>query len=80
MNEQDAHAKLAEYIDKFKTKTAAAAALGVTLQFLTDITKSRRYRNVPDRILKGMGFRRETRIMRIKKRRRTVGTNGATAE
>lgn len=77
MNERDAHNQLLKFIGTFETQREAAEALGISQQFLSDITKARRYRNVPDRVLKGMGFRRVTNILRIKKRRN--GKNGASA-
>lgn len=78
MTEKDAHKALEKFIAKFDAQRDAARALRVSQQYISDIRKSRRYRNVPDSILKGLGLRRVSRIERLKKRRKaTQGANGS---
>lgn len=82
ITEHSAKLILLKYVEGFPTQKAAAISLRITQQYLNDVIKTRSYRNVPDRILEGMGYRRVTMVQRIpnKKKRKAAKARPRVSE
>jgi hypothetical protein len=63
MNDVMLRARLAGFAKKHQTQKRAADALGISAQYLGDILKG--YRPVPARVAEQLGYKRETRLVRV---------------
>jgi hypothetical protein len=62
-DDRAARQRLSEFVARFDTQLAAAGKLGISAAFLSEMLNATR--RVPERVLRQIGYRRETKIVRI---------------